>query len=222
MILLIDNYDSFVFNLARYVAELGYHYEVVRNDRISLANIAEIAPSHIILSPGPCTPLEAGISIELVQHFYKTIPIFGVCLGHQVIAHALGGKVIRAKIPKHGKAETIYHDESGIFFQLPNPLTVARYHSLIVENHSLPEILKVTAKTAQDEIMAIQHQFFPVIGVQFHPESVLTEYGHQLLAGFLKMPPLSFERGDKRKKNQVLQAFGSNDANANTFDIERL
>ncbi len=187
MILVIDNYYSFVFNLSRYVVELGYETAVYRNDKVTLADIKEMAPSHIIISPGPCSPNEAGISLELITTFMSTIPILGVCLGHQAIAQACGGKVVRAQFPKHGKSYRVTHDEKGIFSNLPNPLTVARYHSLIVENGSLPDTLRVTATTSQDEIMAIQHQKLPLIGFQFHPESVLTEHGHDMLRIFLEM-----------------------------------
>lgn len=185
MILLIDNYDSFVFNLARYVAELGYEYQVVRNDQITLDEIAVKAPTHIILSPGPCSPNEAGICLSLITRFLATIPILGVCLGHQAIGQACGGKVVRAATPKHGKSSLVHHDGKGLFQDLPNPFKVARYHSLIVENDSLPACLKVTARTAENEIMAIEHQDYPVFGVQFHPESVLTEHGHAMLERFL-------------------------------------
>lgn len=186
MILLIDNYDSFVFNLARYVAELGHDYQVVRNDHITLAQIAELAPTHIILSPGPCSPNEAGISLEVVSTFLDKIPLLGVCLGHQAIGQACGGKVVRAEVPKHGKSSAIYHNSQGLFSGLPNPFVVARYHSLIVEKSALPDCLEITAWTAQEEIMAIRHRDYPVFGVQFHPESVLTEHGHHLLTAFLK------------------------------------
>lgn len=185
MILLIDNYDSFVFNLARYVAELGYEYQVVRNDQITLDEIAAKAPTHIILSPGPCSPNEAGICLSLITRFLATIPILGVCLGHQAIGQACGGKVVRAATPKHGKSSLVHHDGKGLFQDLPNPFKVARYHSLIVENDSIPACLKVTARTAENEIMAIEHQDYPVFGVQFHPESVLTEHGHAMLERFL-------------------------------------
>ncbi|MBS0289473.1 MAG: aminodeoxychorismate/anthranilate synthase component II [Proteobacteria bacterium] len=186
MVLVIDNYDSFVFNLSRYVIELGYEAVVYRNDGIKLADIIKMAPSHIIISPGPCSPTEAGISLELISTFMATIPILGVCLGHQAIAQACGAQVIRAKFPMHGKADKILHNAQGIFKELPNPLTVARYHSLIVKNGSLPSNLKITALSMQNEIMAIQHQIYPLIGVQFHPESVLTEHGHDLIDAFLK------------------------------------
>lgn len=185
MILLIDNYDSFVFNLARYIAELGYKYQVFRNDQISIEDIRKERPSHIIISPGPCTPNEAGISLKLVETFLEEIPILGVCLGHQVIAQACGGKIIKAEHPKHGKAEKIFHNNEGIFKDLPNPLMVARYHSLLVENDSLPNAIQVIATTQKNEIMALKHRDFPVVGVQFHPESVLTEYGHTILYHFL-------------------------------------
>ncbi len=225
MILLIDNYDSFVFNLARYVAELGFGYEVVRNDKITLAEIESLAPSHIIISPGPCSPCDAGISISVVQHFLNKIPILGVCLGHQVIAQACGGKVLRAVLPKHGKAEKIYHDRAELFLGLPNPLIVGRYHSLIVEKESLPQTLKITAQTASGEIMALQHKNFPVYGVQFHPESVLTECGHQMLGRFLNSRPLPFpkigeDKGESSKKR--LNTLGSNDTHANAFNIKGL
>lgn len=187
MILLIDNYDSFVFNLARYVAELGYDYQVVRNDAIGLKDIAQLSPSHIIMSPGPCSPNEAGICLSLVAAFLDKIPLLGVCLGHQAIGQACGGKVVRAKTPKHGKASKIYHDGQGLFKDLPDEFSVARYHSLIVEEASLPSCLKVTARTAQNEIMALEHKNYPVFGVQFHPESVLTEHGHAMLERFLKI-----------------------------------
>ncbi len=183
--MLIDNYDSFVFNLARYVAELGYEYQVVRNDHITLDEIAARAPTHIILSPGPCSPNEAGISLSLVETFLTTIPILGVCLGHQAIGQACGGKVVRAATPKHGKSSLVHHDGQGLFQDLPNPFKVARYHSLIVENDTIPDCLKVTARTAENEIMAIEHKDYPVFGVQFHPESVLTEHGHAMLERFL-------------------------------------
>lgn len=185
MILLIDNYDSFVFNLARYVAELGYKYAVYRNDKLALSDIKEMAPTHIIISPGPCSPNEAGISLAVIENFKTEIPILGVCLGHQAIAQACGGKVVRATYPKHGKADKVFHKKEGIFRNLPNPLTVGRYHSLIVENESLPSELKVTALTSVGEIMALEHKTYPVFGVQFHPESVLTEHGHALLSQFL-------------------------------------
>lgn len=186
MILLIDNYDSFVFNLARYVAELGYEYQVYRNDEISLAEIQSLNPSHIILSPGPCTPNEAGVCLPLVEYFLDKTPILGVCLGHQAIAQACGASIVRAEYPTHGKPDEVYHDEQGLFLKLPNPFTVGRYHSLLVDDNTVPEILRITAKTKKGEIMALQHRHYPVFGVQFHPESVLTEHGHAILRYFLE------------------------------------
>lgn len=187
MVLLIDNYDSFVYNLARYVAELGHEYQVYRNDKLQIDDIITIAPSHIVISPGPCTPNEAGISLAIVSTFFDKIPLLGVCLGHQAIAQALGGNVVRAAQPKHGKSSQVFHDGEGIFSSLPNPLTVGRYHSLIVENQSLPSTLKITGLTMDHEIMGIEHTDFPVFGVQFHPESVLTDSGHQMLRNFLQV-----------------------------------
>lgn len=201
MILLIDNYDSFVFNLARYVAELGYRYQTARNDQISLQQIEVLAPSHIILSPGPCSPNEAGICLALIDAYLDRIPLLGVCLGHQAIAQACGGKVVRARYPQHGRADFIQHNQTGVFQDLPNPLQVARYHSLIVDKHSLPPCLEVTAKTQRDEIMAIAHTQHPVFGVQFHPESVLTWRGHQMLENFLK---ISQKKESKLLKNKRL------------------
>ncbi len=186
MILLIDNYDSFVHNLARYFARLGQETRVVRNDAVDVAAIARLAPAAIVLSPGPCTPTEAGCSLAVVRAFADKVPILGVCLGHQTIGAALGGKVVRASEPMHGRASEIEHDGRGIFAGLPNPLTVGRYHSLVVEEASLPSELVVTARTTDGTIMAIAHRHRPVFGVQFHPESILTECGYELLAGFLR------------------------------------
>jgi anthranilate synthase/aminodeoxychorismate synthase-like glutamine amidotransferase len=185
MILLIDNYDSFVYNLARYVSELGYERVVKRNDEISLTEIELLNPSHIIISPGPCTPLEAGISMDVIREFGSRIPILGVCLGHQAIGQVYGGIVARAKHPMHGKASLITHDQTKLFSGLPNPLNVARYHSLIVSEENFPANLQITARCEAGEIMSLQHRTYPIYGVQFHPESVLTQSGHQLLANFL-------------------------------------
>lgn len=185
MILIIDNYDSFVFNLARYVAELGFEPVVFRNDAITLSEITSLAPSHIVLSPGPCTPDEAGICLELVTEFMDKIPLLGVCLGHQAIAQVCGAKIVRAPQPLHGKASSIMHDGSDLFKGLPKPCQVARYHSLMVSQEAFPDVLAVTARDGAGEIMALQHRKFPVFGVQFHPESVLTEHGHRLLKNFL-------------------------------------
>ena len=187
MILLIDNYDSFVYNLARYVSELGFAPHVVRNDAITLEKISELSPSHIIISPGPCTPNEAGISMEVIQHLGSSTPLLGVCLGHQAIGQVYGGRVLSAKRPMHGKASQITHDEKGIFAQLDNPLKVARYHSLIVSDDDFPSALCVTARCEVGEIMALRHREYPIFGVQFHPESVLTQQGHDLLRNFIRM-----------------------------------
>ena len=185
MILLIDNYDSFVYNLARYVGELGFERRVVRNDDIDLAEISELAPSHIILSPGPCTPNEAGITLDVIAEFGPLIPMLGVCLGHQAIGQAYGGDVIRAGRPMHGKTSDIEHDGREIFAGLPHPLRVTRYHSLVVDPQSLPSQLEVSATSPDGEIMAFRHRQYPVRGVQFHPEAVLTQGGHAMLRNFL-------------------------------------
>lgn len=185
MILLIDNYDSFVYNLARYVGELGYERVVKRNDAISLDEIAALAPSHIIISPGPCAPEQAGISTQVIKQFGEIIPILGVCLGHQAIGQVYGGVVTRAQRPMHGRSSMITHDDSKLFSGLENPLGVARYHSLIVSDEQFPEELIVTARCDAGEIMAIAHREYPVFGVQFHPESVLTKGGYRLLQNFL-------------------------------------
>lgn len=185
MILLIDNYDSFVHNLARYVRELGFIEVVQRNDAITIEQIETLGPSHIIISPGPCTPDDAGISLSVIQHFAKTIPILGICLGHQAIAQAFGGEIIRAKQPTHGKASAVTHNQQGIFKGLPNPFKAARYHSLAVNHKNLPTCLEITATTEDDEIMGLQHHRYPTVGVQFHPESILTEGGYQLMSNFL-------------------------------------
>ena len=185
MVLIIDNYDSFVYNLAQYIGELGWQPIVYRNDKITLAEIEKLAPSHIILSPGPCTPLEAGISNDIVGYFGGKIPILGVCLGHQCIGYVYGGKIVPALVPVHGKTSLIHHDGETIYHGLTNPFPATRYHSLIIEPQSLPSCLKVTAKTLDGEIMGVRHKDYTVEGVQFHPESILTEVGHDLLANFL-------------------------------------
>jgi anthranilate synthase/aminodeoxychorismate synthase-like glutamine amidotransferase len=187
VILLIDNYDSFVYNLARYVRELGREALVRRHDAISLDDIASLSPSHIILSPGPCTPREAGISTDVVRRFSPSIPILGVCLGHQCIGEAFGGKIVRAAKPMHGKVSAVTHDGLGIFAGLPSPFHVTRYHSLVIDN--APEALRVTAWSETGEIMAVQHREYPTVGVQFHPESALTEYGYRMLSAFLDGRP---------------------------------
>ena len=186
VILLLDNYDSFTYNLAQYLGELGCTLEVHRNDRISVEEIARRKPERIVISPGPCTPQEAGISVELIQKLAGKFPIFGVCLGHQAIGAAFGGKVIRAPKIFHGKTSEIKHDGQGIFKSVANPLTATRYHSLIVERKSLPRELKVTAETSDGIIMGLRHRKYPIDGVQFHPESVLTEWGKKILKNFIE------------------------------------
>ncbi|WP_172257529.1 anthranilate synthase component II [Saccharibacillus deserti] len=185
MILVIDNYDSFTYNLVQYLGELGEKVVVRRNDEIDPAGIRTLAPDHILLSPGPCTPDEAGITLEVIRQFKREIPILGVCLGHQAIGQAFGGRVIRAERLMHGKTSPVLHHGASVFEGLPSPLTAARYHSLIVERSSLPDCLEVTAWTAEGEIMGLRHREYPVEGVQFHPESIVTEHGHRMLARFL-------------------------------------
>jgi anthranilate synthase/aminodeoxychorismate synthase-like glutamine amidotransferase len=191
MILLIDNYDSFVHNLARYFQRLGQETRVVRNDAMNVEDMRRLRPAAIILSPGPCTPSEAGCSVEVVRELTGVLPILGVCLGHQTIAAALGGNVVRAKEPVHGRASLVRHSGQGIFSGLPSPLTVGRYHSLVVEEQSLPPDLVVTARTEDGVVMAIAHSRHPVVGVQFHPESILTRGGYELLANFLRLAKLT-------------------------------
>ena len=187
MILLIDNYDSFVHNLARYFRELGRVTAVHRNDALTCAEVEAMGPSHIVLSPGPCTPDEAGISVELVRRLGARLPILGVCLGHQCIGQAYGGTVTRAGRPMHGKTSLLSHDGEDVFEGLPNPLRATRYHSLIVASAGLPAELLVTARSETGEIMALRHRRDPVVGVQFHPEAVLTDSGHELLRNFLAL-----------------------------------
>lgn len=187
MILLIDNYDSFVFNLYQYLGHLGEEIKVVRNDKVTIPEIEELNPDHIIISPGPCTPNEAGISLEVVKHFANRIPILGVCLGHQTIGQVCGGQVVRADRLMHGKTSDIYHDGKTIFKGLKNPLTVTRYHSLIVKRGTLPDCLEISAETPEGEIMAFRHKEALLEGVQFHPEAILTEQGYELLENFLKL-----------------------------------
>jgi anthranilate synthase/aminodeoxychorismate synthase-like glutamine amidotransferase len=186
MILVIDNYDSFVYNLAQYLGELGWEPLVYRNDQITLTEIEKLAPSHIVISPGPCTPLEAGISNDLVLYFGGKIPILGVCLGHQCIGYVYGGIVGRASAPVHGKTSLIYHDGKTIYEGIENPFPATRYHSLIIKSEGLPSCLKVTARTREGEIMGIRHKDYVVEGSQIHPESILTEAGHDLLTNFLR------------------------------------
>ena len=188
MLLMIDNYDSFTYNLVQYFGELGVEVQTYRNDEITIEQVAALKPDHICISPGPCTPLEAGISVAVLQRFAGHIPMLGVCLGHQSIAAAFGGNVIRAKQVMHGKTSTIAHTGMGIFKDLPTPYTVTRYHSLAIERSSLPPCLEVTAWTEDGEIMGVRHTDFNIQGVQFHPESILSEHGHALLKNFLTVP----------------------------------
>ncbi|MEC0228821.1 aminodeoxychorismate/anthranilate synthase component II [Paenibacillus alba] len=186
MILVIDNYDSFTYNLVQYLGEIGEEVIVRRNDEIDLAGVEALAPDHILISPGPCTPNEAGISLSLIDHFKGKIPIFGVCLGHQSIGQAFGGDVIRAERLMHGKTSEIFHDGKTLFEGLPSPFIATRYHSLIVKAETLPDCLEVSAHTAEGEIMALRHKEYPIEGVQFHPESIITQHGHQILRNFLR------------------------------------
>ena len=192
MLLMIDNYDSFTFNLVQYLGELGADVQVHRNDHITVEQIAALNPQHIMISPGPCTPNEAGVSIETIKKFAGKIPIFGVCLGHQSIGQAFGGEIIHAKEIMHGKTSMIYHTQQGVFAGLPNPFEATRYHSLVINKDKLPDCLEITAWTQtadgqMDEIMGVRHKTLSVEGVQFHPESILSQYGHELLANFLRM-----------------------------------
>ncbi len=187
MLLVIDNYDSFTYNLVQYMAELGQQVRVVRNDEVSVDDVARMSPEHIVISPGPCTPNEAGISLDVIAKLSGKIPILGVCLGHQSIGQAFGGKVIRAKEVVHGKTSRVFHDDKGIFAGLPNPFEATRYHSLVVERSSLPDCLEITAKTWDEEIMGLRHKTLPVEGLQFHPESFLTKVGKDLLRNFLRL-----------------------------------
>ncbi|MEK6607402.1 MAG: aminodeoxychorismate/anthranilate synthase component II [Myxococcota bacterium] len=186
MILMIDNYDSFTYNLVQYFGELGADVRVFRNDKIDLDGIAALAPAKIVISPGPCTPSEAGISLETIRRFAGSVPILGVCLGHQAIGQSFGGRVVRAGRIMHGKTSPILHEGKGVFRGLPSPFDATRYHSLLVERASLPDALEVTAWTAEGEIMGLRHRSMPVEGVQFHPESILTEVGKDLLRNFLE------------------------------------
>ncbi|MEW6353749.1 MAG: aminodeoxychorismate/anthranilate synthase component II [Pseudomonadota bacterium] len=190
MLLMIDNYDSFTYNLVQYLGELGADVRVHRNDQISVEDIARLKPERIVISPGPCTPNEAGVSLAVLQHLAGSAPILGVCLGHQSIGQAFGGKVVHAREIMHGKTSLIHHTGQGVFKGLPNPFEATRYHSLVIEKASLPDCLEITAwteneKGEMDEIMGVRHKTLPVEGVQFHPESILTQYGHELLKNFL-------------------------------------
>lgn len=188
MILVLDNYDSFTYNLVQYLGEMGAEMAIYRNDRITLGEVEAMQPEKIVISPGPCTPKEAGISIDLIRKFGSRIPILGVCLGHQAIGEAFGGEVIRAPRLMHGKTSMIEHDGRSIYRQLPNPFEATRYHSLIIRRESMPDELQITAWTQEGEVMGVRHKSFPVEGVQFHPESILTQAGKALLKNFLTMP----------------------------------
>jgi anthranilate synthase component 2 len=192
MLVMIDNYDSFTYNLVQYLGELGADVRVYRNDQITVAELERLRPERIVLSPGPCTPNEAGISLDVIKHFAGKVPLLGVCLGHQAIGQAFGGKVVHAREIMHGKTSAIHHKNVGVFRGLENPFTATRYHSLVIEQASLPECLEVTAWTqtasgGRDEIMGVRHKTLKVEGVQFHPESILTAHGHQLLQNFLEL-----------------------------------
>ena len=186
MLLMIDNYDSFTYNLVQYFGELGQEVRVFRNDEITVAGIAELRPERLVLSPGPCSPNEAGICVEAIRHFAGKLPLLGVCLGHQAIGVALGGKVVRAQVQMHGKASTIRTDERGVFHGLPETFRVIRYHSLAIERETLPPALLVTATSEDGEIMGVRHRELALEGVQFHPESILSEHGHAMLKNFLE------------------------------------
>jgi anthranilate synthase component 2 len=185
MLLMIDNYDSFTYNLVQYLSEIGQEVKVYRNDRITIEEVNKLKPKYIVISPGPCTPNEAGISLELINSFKGKIPILGVCLGHQSIGQAFGGKIIHAQTIMHGKTSQIFHENTGVFNGIKSPFTATRYHSLVIDKKSLPDCFDITAWTDDNEIMGIKHKDLPIEGVQFHPESILSEYGHDLLKNFL-------------------------------------
>ena len=185
MLLMIDNYDSFTYNLVQYLAEIGQEVKVVRNDKISIEEINKLNPQYIVISPGPCTPNEAGISLELIEAFKGKIPILGVCLGHQSIGQAFGGKIIHAQTIMHGKTSKISHNNKGVFRGIKDPFIATRYHSLVIDRESLPDCFDITAWTDDNEIMGIKHKELAIEGVQFHPESILSEHGHDLLKNFL-------------------------------------
>lgn len=186
MLLMIDNYDSFTYNIVQYFAELGQEVLVKCNDELDLATITALNPHFIVVGPGPCSPKEAGISVDAIRHFAGKIPILGVCLGHQSIGHAFGGEIVRAQTLMHGKVSPVHHNGTGVFVGLPNPVTCTRYHSLVIDRHSLPACLNISAWTDDGEIMAVRHQSLPLEGVQFHPEALLTEHGHEMLRNFLQ------------------------------------
>ena len=189
MLLMIDNYDSFTYNVVQYLGELGADVKVIRIDELSVADIAALQPERIVVSPGPCTPTEAGVSVAAIKHFAGKVPLLGVCLGHQSIGSAFGGKIIHAKTLMHGKTSLIHHNSNSVFTGLPNPFTATRYHSLVIERETLPDCLEITAWTDDGEIMGVRHKTLAVHGVQFHPESILTEHGHDMLKNFLEGKP---------------------------------
>jgi anthranilate synthase component 2 len=201
MLVLIDNYDSFTYNLVHFLGELGGECRVFRNDKITVAEVLRLKPKGIVLSPGPCTPNESGICLELIEKAGPTIPLLGVCLGHQAIGQAYGGKVVRAPVPMHGKLSEITHTAKGVFKGLPRKFEVTRYHSLIVERKGLPADLAVTARTADGLIMGLQHKTHPVHGVQFHPESIASEHGHMLLANFLDLAGVAPRRRNAKPRH---------------------
>jgi anthranilate synthase/aminodeoxychorismate synthase-like glutamine amidotransferase len=186
MLLIIDNYDSFVYNLAQYVGELGWEPVVYRNDRITVGEIERMSPTHIIISPGPCTPLEAGISNDVIRYFGGKIPILGVCLGHQCMGYVYGGQVVRAPVPTHGKSSLVYHDGKTVYQGIPNPFEGGRYHSLVISREAFPPALELTAETSDGVVMGVRHRDYVVEGVQFHPESIMTDVGHDILRNFLR------------------------------------
>jgi len=215
MILLIDNYDSFVFNLARYFERLGRPTRVMRNDAVDAAGVRSLRPEAVVLSPGPCAPAQAGCSLEIVKQLHGELPILGVCLGHQTIAEALGGRVVRAAEPVHGRTSSVFHDGRGLFAGLPSPLTACRYHSLVVEEASLPADLEATARTVDGVVMGLRHKRLPLVGLQFHPESILTDFGFELLANFLclaglplppAIPTIASERRDPPRNERLPSA----------------
>ncbi len=195
MILVIDNYDSFVYNLAQYLGELGWEPLVYRNDQVTLAEIEALGPSHIIISPGPCTPLEAGISNDIIRRFAGKIPILGVCLGHQCIGYVYGGQIVPAATPTHGKSSLVYHDGRTVYKGLPNPFEAGRYHSLVTEWNAFPSVLELTATTSDGIIMGIRHKEYVVEGLQFHPESIMTDAGHAVLRNFLSFSQPKWPKG---------------------------
>lgn len=201
MILMIDNYDSFTYNLVQYLGELGADIRVHRNDKITVEEIERLAPEKIVISPGPCTPAKAGVSKDVARHFAGKVPLLGVCLGHQSVAEAFGGKIVKAAKLMHGKTSQIHHDNKTLFKGLPDPFEATRYHSLIVERESLPDCFEVSAWTAEGEIMGIRHKELPIEGVQFHPESILTVYGKNLLKNFLDSPGLPAGHVDGRTQH---------------------